>query len=60
MTRMLKSQNWTPIYMLIVIIIAVILLVTFVKPLFNQAGETASQTKVATNQVFNSIAIAFS
>ena len=46
--------------MLIVIIIAVILLVTFVKPLFNQASETASQTSVTTRDALNSIAIAFS
>ncbi len=55
-----KGQNWTPIYMLIVIIIAVILLVTFVKPLFNQASETASQTTGSARQVLNSIAMAFS
>ncbi|MBS3070056.1 hypothetical protein J4220_00940 [Candidatus Micrarchaeota archaeon] len=55
-----RAQNWTPIYMLIVIIIAVILLVTFVKPLFNQASETASQTSVTTRDALNSIAIAFS
>lgn len=60
MSRGRKSQNWTPIYMIIVIIIAVILLVTFVKPLFNQAGGVASQTTETTRQTLNSIALAFS
>ncbi|MEM4255339.1 MAG: hypothetical protein QXR53_03350 [Candidatus Norongarragalinales archaeon] len=55
-----KGQNWTPIYMIIVIAIAVILLVTFVKPLFNQASGTASQTTDTARQVLNSIALAFS
>ncbi len=55
-----KAQSWTPIYMLIVIAIAVILLVTFVKPLFNQASGTEQKTIETTRQVLNSIAIAFS
>lgn len=55
-----KAQNWTPIYMIIVIAIAVILLVTFVKPLFNQASGAASQTTETARQAVNSIALAFS
>lgn len=58
--KSLKAQSWTPIYMIIVIIIAVILLVTFVKPLFNNANSVSSGTVDITKQTLKSIAIALS
>ncbi len=56
----LKSQGWTPIYMIIVIIIAVILLMTFFKPLFNNASNVQSQVAATTQQVLHSIALSLS
>ena len=35
------STEWTPIYMLIVLIIAAILIFTLAKPLIRQAGNVA-------------------
>ncbi|HIH20746.1 TPA: hypothetical protein HA244_05760 [Candidatus Micrarchaeota archaeon] len=58
--RNFKSQSWTPIYMIIVIIIAVILLLTFVKPLFNQAQGASQQGLDSAQQALKSIAIALS
>ena len=39
----MKRGDWTPIYMLIVVIIAAILIITLVKPLFRGAADAASQ-----------------
>ncbi len=36
------SSEWGPIYMLVVLAIAAVLLVTFIKPLFSSASSTAS------------------
>ncbi len=36
------STEWTPIYMLIVLVIAAILILTLAKPLIRQAGNVAS------------------
>ena len=38
---MRRGQNWTPIYLVIIIVIAVILLFTIIKPMFSQAGQYA-------------------
>ena len=40
---MKKGSEWTPIYMLIVIIIAAVLLVTLVKPMLQYAAAQASE-----------------
>ena len=37
-----KGSEWTPIYMLIVMVIAAILIFTLVKPILRQASDTAS------------------
>ncbi len=50
-----KGQGWTPIYLLIVMIIAAVLIITLIKPMFRQAamsaeeniGEAASVAKTA-------------
>lgn len=39
----MKRGDWTPIYMLIVVIIAAIVILAIVKPLFRGAAETAGQ-----------------
>ena len=39
-----KGQNWTPIYMLVVLIIAAILIMTLIKPLFRRAAVTTTET----------------
>jgi len=41
---MRKGQNWTPIYLVIIIAIAVILIFTIIKPMFSQAGQYVQQT----------------
>lgn len=38
------AAEWTPIYLLLVIIIAAVLVITFIKPLFRQAALQASET----------------
>jgi len=40
----MRGQNWTPIYMLIIIAIAAILIFTIIKPMFQQAAVTAQTT----------------
>jgi len=37
------SSEWTPIYLLIVMIIAAVLIFVFIKPMFKQASQTASE-----------------
>ena len=43
MARLKGSTEWTPIYMLIVFVIAAILVITLVKPLMRNAGSVASE-----------------
>ncbi len=44
----MRGTEWAPLYLLVVLAIAAILLVTFVKPLFRQAAVTADDnTKAA-------------
>ncbi len=38
------ASEWTPIYLLLVMIIAAILVVTLIKPLFRQAALQSSET----------------
>lgn len=38
-----RGQGWTPIYLLIVLIIAAVLIITLVKPLFRQASLSAEE-----------------
>lgn len=46
--QMLRSErgdmNWTPIYLLILAAIAVILLISVIKPMFQSAVSTASSS----------------
>ena len=37
----MKRGEWSSVYMIIVIIIAVVLVLTLVKPMFQQAAETS-------------------
>jgi len=46
-----QGTQWTPIYMLIVIAIAAVLLVTFIKPLFQVAAAQASENAQQAEQV---------
>ena len=39
---LMKRGDWTPVYMLIVAIIAVIMILTFIKPVFQNAATTAT------------------
>ncbi len=50
------STEWTPIYLIIVLAIAVVLLLTFVKPLMNQASTTAG-SNVGEARAFGSTAV---
>ena len=38
----LKAQNWTPIYLLVIIIIAIVLIFAVIKPMFQSAAEYAA------------------
>lgn len=38
-----KGQGWTPIYLLIVLVIAAVLIITLVKPMFRQASLSAEE-----------------
>ncbi len=42
MARFKGSTEWTPIYMLIVFVIAAILVITLVKPMLRNASDVAS------------------
>jgi len=46
-----SATEWTPIYLVIVAAIALILLVTFIKPLLRQSGEAATEETEAAKQV---------
>jgi hypothetical protein len=39
----MKRGDWSGIYMVIVVIIAAVLVITLVKPMFQQAAATSSQ-----------------
>ncbi len=36
---MMKGQNWTPIYLAVIVAIAAILLLAIIKPMFQNAAE---------------------
>ncbi len=40
---MKRGSEWSSVYMLIVVIIAAVLVLTLVKPMFRQAAETTRQ-----------------
>ena len=40
----MKGQNWTPIYMAVIVVIAVILLFAIIKPMFQSAGQYVTST----------------
>lgn len=39
---MKRGSDWSPIYMLLVVVIVAIVLITVMKPIFQSAGSTAS------------------
>ncbi len=43
----MKRGDWTPIYMLIVVIIAAIILISVVKPMFSDAARSAGSNLAA-------------
>jgi len=51
---MKRGSDWSPIYMLIVVVIAAILIITLIKPIFQQSAVTASQNIGQANQVARS------
>ena len=48
MSKRKGDTNWTPIYLILVLAIALILIVTFVKPLFKSAGESSAENLAET------------
>ena len=38
----MRAQNWTPIYLLVIIIIAIVLILAVIKPMFQSAAEYAA------------------
>ncbi|MEM0372789.1 MAG: hypothetical protein QXO69_03070 [archaeon] len=40
----MKGQNWTPIYIAVIVAIAVILLFAVIKPMFQSAGQYVQTT----------------
>jgi hypothetical protein len=56
----MKRGDWTPVYMLIVAIIAVILIMTFIKPVFQNAGSaTTANAQAASKAVTGGFALLF-
>ncbi|MFH1545399.1 MAG: hypothetical protein ABIE23_04935 [archaeon] len=39
-----EQSEWNSVYMLIILIIAALLLITVIKPMFQQAGEISKKT----------------
>lgn len=54
---MKRGSDWSPLYMLIVVIIAAILIITLIKPIFQQSALTASQNIDAGKQAARTAAI---
>ncbi|MEK6923988.1 MAG: hypothetical protein AABW54_01995 [Candidatus Micrarchaeota archaeon] len=48
---MKRGSDWSPIYMLLVVIIAAILIITLIKPAFQSAAGTASGNLDTARQV---------
>lgn len=40
---MARGSTWTPIYMVVIIAIAAVLILTVIKPMFQGAGQVAGQ-----------------
>lgn len=54
---MKRGSDWSPLYMLIVVIIAAILIITLIKPIFQQSAVTASQNLGASREVARTAAV---
>jgi uncharacterized membrane protein len=52
-----KGQSWTPIYLLIVMIIAAVLIITLVKPLFRQAAISAEENVDTASEIAKSASL---
>gem|GEM_PF-1308029 len=52
-----RGSDWSPLYMLIVVVIVAILIITLVKPIFQQSAVTASQNIGASGQAARSAAL---
>ncbi len=53
----MKGSEWTPIYLMIVLIIAAILLVEVIKPVMKQAASTASSNLAQSNNLIGGFSI---
>lgn len=51
----MRGSEWAPLYLLVVLAIAAILLVTFVKPMFRQAAVVADQASKETKAAAKSL-----
>ncbi|MBI2444984.1 hypothetical protein HYV43_01195 [Candidatus Micrarchaeota archaeon] len=51
----MRGSEWAPLYLLVVLAIAAILLVTFVKPMFRQAAVTAETNAQAAKDAAKSL-----
>ncbi len=54
-----RGSEWTPIYMLIVMIIAAIIVIKLIKPVFQQASVTAGETLEEAKAVARAAAFVF-
>ncbi|GEM_PF-2104360 len=52
----MRGSEWAPLYLLVVLAIAAILLVTFVKPMFRQASVQAEKNAEEARDVAKSLA----
>ncbi len=53
----MRGSEWAPLYLLVVLAIAAILLVTFVKPMFRQAAVSAEETSQQAKDAAKSFAL---
>ncbi|HLD75745.1 MAG TPA: hypothetical protein VI874_01890 [Candidatus Norongarragalinales archaeon] len=51
------STEWTPLYLLIVLAIAAVLLITFVKPMLRQAAVSSDLSTKEVQSVLNSLSL---
>jgi len=51
----MRGSEWAPLYLLVVLAIAAILLVTFVKPMFRNAAVAAEQNAQAAKDAAKSV-----
>ncbi len=48
---MKRGSDWSPIYMLLVVVIAAILIITLIKPVFQNASSSAASNLITAQKV---------